>query len=359
MIARNSTFAYKGQRRRRAAGRAAISASATCWKEACARAGNRLRITAQLIDADSGRASLGATVSTARVEDIFDVQDRITESVALVIEPHIRQAEIERSRRKRPENIDAYDLYLRTLSKIYTTRPDDNAEVYAQMTRAIALEPDYAPFLTNAIWALEFRIIMGWPPLTDDDRSACLLLVNRALANAHGDPTVLAECGSALVSIGRDYERGLLILSNAIEANPNHQFALCCAAIAKLHCGDIHELIELCRRAILMDPIGAMAHWPITAVAHAQMALGKYEESKKTAERSLAVNPNFPATYWMLIAANALLGQMPEAHRYLSEFRRIAPGVTIASMKAAQPDRYPDRMAAILEGLRLAGLEEG
>ena len=79
----------------------------------------------------------------------------------------------------------------------------------------------------------------------------------------------------------------------------------------------------------------------------------------KAAERSLAVNANFDPTYWMLIAANAQLGRMDEARRWLAKFRRLAPGVTIASIKAGQPDKDPSRMAAILEGLRLAGLDEG
>jgi hypothetical protein len=97
----------------------------------------------------------------------------------------------------------------------------------------------------------------------------------------------------------------------------------------------------------------------MTAIAHAHMALGNYADALKAAERSFAVSPNFDSTYWMLIAANALLGRMTEAHRFLQEFRRFSPGVTIASIKRGQPDRYPDRMAAILEGLRLAGLEGG
>ena len=97
----------------------------------------------------------------------------------------------------------------------------------------------------------------------------------------------------------------------------------------------------------------------MTAIAHAQMALGNYEEALKAAERSLAVNPNYPPTYWMLIAANAQLGRMDEARRWLAKFRALAPGVTIAGIRDGQPAKDPSRMAAILDGLRLAGLEEG
>jgi tetratricopeptide (TPR) repeat protein len=227
------------------------------------------------------------------------------------------------------------------------------------MMQAIGLEPNYAPFLTNAIWALQFRMNMGWPMLTGDDRSACLDLVGRALANAHGDAPVLAQCGIALIMIGREYDRGLLIIANAVEANPNNQYILITAAVAKLHCGDLEESLAHSRRAILMSPGDPLAAWPMTGIAHAYMALGNYEEALSAAERSLAVNSSFDSTYWMLISANAQLGRMDEARNWLSKFRTLVPGVTIASIRGGQPAKDPSRMAAILDGLRVAGLDEG
>ena len=226
--------------------------------------------------------------------------------------------------------------------------------------QAVALEPDYAPFLASASWLLGHRIARGWPTLTGDDRTICLDLAHRALANAHGDATVLAHCGLALLAIGRDYDRGMQIIANALEANPNNQMVVVLAAIAKLHCGDLEESLALSRRALLMSPGDlAAAPVPLTAIAHAYMSLGNYEEALRAAERSLAVNPSFNPTLWLLIAANAQLGRLDAARRWLAKFRALVPGVTVASIEAGQMDRYPSRMAAILEGLRLAGLEEG
>ena len=91
---------------------------------------------------------------------------------------------------------------------------------------------------------------MGWPPLTSDDRTACLDLVRRALAHAQGDPAVLAQCGGSLIAIGHDYDRGMQIVANAVEANPNNQMVMIWAAIAKLHCGNLEESIAHSRRAI-------------------------------------------------------------------------------------------------------------
>ena len=358
VIARNSSFVYKGravdvrQVARELGVRYVLEGSVR-------RASERLRITAQLVEA-AGGAHLWADRFDGTVQDIFDVQDRITESVVGVIEPQIRRAEIERSRRKRPENLDAYDLYLRALAKIYVAwQPEENAEGYALVMQAVALEPDYAPFLGSACWSLEYRISHGWPTLTGDDRTICLDLAHRALANAHGDATVLAQCGYALLAIGRHYDRGMQIIANAVEANPNNHPVVVFAAIAKLHCGDLEESLAFSRRAILMSPGDPTAPVPLTAISHVYMALGNYEEALQAAERSLAVNPSFNPTLWMLVAANAQLGRLDAARRWLVKFQALVPGVTIARIRQGQPAYDPSRMAAILEGLRLAGLEEG
>lgn len=356
VIARNSSFVYKGkaidvrQVARELGVRYVLEGSVR-------RSGERLRITAQLIETIAG-AHLWADRFDGVVADVFDVQDRIAESVIGVIEPQIRQAEIERSRRQRPESLDAYDLYLRALSKTYSARPEDNAEAFELFMQAVALEPHYAAFLIGACFALEFRIAMGWPELTGDDRSACLDLVRRALADPRGDATVLAQCGLTLVTM-REYDRGMQIVANAVEANPNSQFALMVAGIAELHCGDLEDALTHSRRAILMSPGDPTAPWPMTTIAHVHMARGNYVEALKAAERSMALNAGLDPTYWMLIAANAQLGRMDEARRYLAKFRTLAPDVTIASIRAGLPEYDPSRMAAILEGLRIAGLEEG
>jgi tetratricopeptide (TPR) repeat protein len=226
------------------------------------------------------------------------------------------------------------------------------------MMEAVALEPHYAPFLTGACFALEFRVAMGWPALTGDDRAACLDLVRRALADPQGDATVLAQCGLTLVTL-RDYDRGMQIVANAVEANPNSQFVLMTAGIAEFHCGNLEDALAHSRRAILMSPGDPTVPWAMTNIALVHMALGNYAEATKAAERSMAINAGLDPSYWTLIAANAQLGRMDEARRYLAEFRALAPDVTIARIRAGLPEYDPSRMAAILEGLRIAGLEEG
>jgi TolB-like protein/Tfp pilus assembly protein PilF len=356
VIARNSSFVYKG----RAVDVRQVAEDLGVryvLEGSVRRAGDRLRISAQLIDGSSG-AHLWAQNFDGAFEDVFEVQDRITESVVGLVAPKIELAEIGRSRRKRPENLTAYDLYLRALQKSHTAQPEDNKEALAFLMRAIAIEPNYAVALASAAKALKHRASMGWPQFTADDRTLCLDLARRALPDADGDATVLAQCGLILVSVGRDYDRGMLVVRQAVDANPNNLTALICAGVCNIHCGSFADALAFSHRAILLSPGDPTQHWPLTAVAHAHMALGNFAEALQWAERSLAVNPRYDPTHWMLISANAQLGRLDHARRLLALFDAMAPGVTVASIEAGQAAKESARLRPILDGLRLAGMPE-
>ena len=151
----------------------------------------------------------------------------------------------------------------------------------------------------------------------------------------------------------------MAVLEAAVNANPNHQGVVIAAGVAHLHCGRVEDALAYFHRAIRLSPNDPEAHVSLTGIAHGQMILGDYPEALVWAGRSLAHNTTFDPTFWMLIAANAHVGHMDEAHRLLREFRALAPDVTIASIRAGQSARDPTRIAAILDGLRIAGLKEG
>ena len=169
---------------------------------------------------------------------------------------------------------------------------------------------------------------------------------------------VMAQCAMMLLHTAKDYDWGMAVIESAVEANPNSLAVVFRAGIAHLHCGNIEDALAYFHRARRLSPRDPGAHFSLTGIAHAQMILGNYSEALVWAARSRAVNSNFHPTYWMLIAANAHLGHTEEAHRFLQEFRKIAPDITIARIRAGQPAKDPTRLAAILDGLRLAGLEE-
>ena len=355
VIARNSSFVYKGravdvrQVARDLGVRYVLGGSVR-------RTTGRLRITAQLIDANSGSHIWGDRFDGA-VEDVFDVQDRITASVATIVEPRIRDAEIESSRRERPDSVAAYDLYLQALPLHRAGTQRENAAAYALLSRAVAMEPDNTIFLAWTLDMLAHRTAMGWPMATGDDRAVVRDCVHKALFDARDDAAVLGRCGNALIQVTREYELGLATLRRALYANPNSVEAMTYAGIGYLHCGDPEEARACFEGAIKLSPNDPYAFIPLTGIAHVHMIRAEYPKALAAAEQSLAASSGFDPTYWMLIAANAQLGRMSEAKNYLARYRALVPSITVAQIGAAQPPD-PKRMGAILEGLRLAGLPE-
>ena len=356
VIARNSSFTYKGK---------AVDVRQVghdlgvryVLEGSIRRAGDRLRISAQLVECDNGQ-HIWAEHFDGTVGDVFDFQDRITESVASVVEPHIQQAELERSRRERPGSIAAYDLYLRALPKLSMETAEDNAEAFALLTGALVLEPDNPVFLALAAFAIGHRGTVAYPPISPNDRQQCAALARRGLERAAGDATVIAHCSMALLHKTKDYDWAMAAIVSAVEANPNDLLVVSRAGIAHLHCGNIADSLAFFHRAIRLSPRDPGAHISLTGIAHCQMVLGDFQEALVWATRSLTLRPNNHCTYWMLIAANAQLGRMGEARKFLDQFRKLAPGVSIASIWAGQPQRDLSRCATILDGLRLAGMAE-
>jgi TolB-like protein/DNA-binding winged helix-turn-helix (wHTH) protein/Tfp pilus assembly protein PilF len=356
VIARNSSFVYKGRAVdvRQVAEELAVR---YVLEGSIRRSGSALRISAQLIDAARG-IQLWAKKYEGALEDIFAFQDRITECVVPIVEPQIQSAEIERSRRERPGSVAAYDLYLQTLSGFLNESADENANSYAKISQALAIEPDNARYLAHAAFLLMARNAGGYPPVGGDDIGKCAELARRGIEHAAGDGTVMASCGFALIQTAKEYEYGMAVLRSALEINPNSFMVVCEMGVACIHCGDIQEALTFLHRAMTLSPGDPSASLSLTGIAHAHMALGDYEEALRWANRSRALSVDFDPTYWLLIAANAQLGRMDEARRCLKEFQKHAPGITIAGIRAGQPAKDPSRVAAILEGLRMAGMPE-
>ena len=320
------------------------------------RAGERLRITAQLVDGGTG-VHLWAEQFDGTMADVFDFRPdhRARRSRGRA---RIQSAEVARSRLERPGSIAAYDVYLQALAKNANTSATENAEAYALLAGSLALEPDNALLLGHAAWVLDHRSAMGWPPFGPRDAQQCAEFAHRGLRHAAGNPAVMAKCGLALVQTAKEYDLGMAALQAAAEANPNNLVVAIQAGIGHLHCGLIADALAHLHGALRLSPRDPFAFVALTGIAHAEMVLGNYIEALAWATRALALNPTFDPALWMLIAANAQLGRMQEAQHFLENLRRLAPGITVASIRAGQPAKDPGRIAAVLDGLRLAGLNE-
>lgn len=356
VIARSSSFAYKG----RAVDVRLLAEELGMryvLEGSLRRAGDQVRISAQLVDCESGR-HLWADRFDGGMQDVFAVQDRITEAVAGLVEPRILRAEIERARRAPPQNLDAYELYLRALPDVYATRPEANARAQALLDQAIALDPGFAPALAVAAQTLLLKIVMAFDGSSAADRARAVDLARRALAVTQEDGFVLNYAGFVLLQIGREYDLGLALLRRAIAENPNDARALNGAGVGELMAGDLQRGADCLLRALRLSPNGFGAHWQLTGLAHIRLVEGNLAEALDWAQRSLAINPGYDATHWMLIASSAYLGDMAAAQRHLEAFLALSPGMTLSRIRAAQYPRDPRRIEVILEGLRLAGLPE-
>jgi len=359
VIARNSSFAFRD--RAVDVRDIARALGARYLLEGSVRlAGPRVRVTAQLIDGASG-SHLWAESFDGAVGDILDFQDNITEAVIGLIEPQLRRAEIERARRKRPENRDAYDLYLQALPLMQGVRIvqlKDFDRAIELLERAIALDPDFAPALALAGWAHEMRLTRGGPaPPGVDDAAEALLLAARGMAADSNDPNVVLVAGIVRLTISGEHATGLALIRRAQATNPNSLLIANVAGYAHFFMGDYDAAIASHERFLQLSPGLAETFWSLNGIARAHLAAGRVEEALAWGLRGLEASEGVDFPHCIVAAAYAHLGHIDEAQAQLGRAHAIWPDLTISSLlgRTGQPD---GRDRVLVEGLRLAGLRE-
>ena len=233
VIARNSSFTYKGkavdvrQVGRELGVRYVLEGSVR-------KAGNRVRITAQLIEAATG-AHLWADRFDGALEDIFDLQDQITDKVVAIVEPSLQRSEIERSRRKRPDSLDAYDLFLRAVPYTASQTAEDGKAAIRYLEEALRIEPDYPAAHALAAWCYEWCYSRGG--FQEADKEAALRHARAALVGGTDDATALAIAGFVTTMLSQDHEAGLSAIERALALNPSCATALYLGAITNAFAG--------------------------------------------------------------------------------------------------------------------------
>jgi len=352
VVSRTSSFVYKNQPAdardvaRRLGVRYLLEGSVRL-------AGSRVRVTTQLIDALTGM-HLWATSLDGDVGQIFEFQDRVTESVVGLVEPQIRRVEIERSRRRWPENPRAYDHFLKAMPSFYSRSPQGYAEALDHLGQAIGLDPDYALALAYASWAHARRALMALRRLPPAEAQACIELAREAL-RLDDDPQVLAICAHSLLTIGGLRSEALSIARRAMEANPNNVVVLLLVGICNMTVGDLNLAEEAYKRAYTLSPGGLEAYESLAGVGFVHFFRRDFETAIEWLERSRATLVDWPPTYWMLAAAYALAGRLDRAGETISQLLTIAPHTTLEGLEVLA-DRMDERFLMIRDGLRMAGL---
>jgi len=303
------------------------------------------------------RAHLWAEKFDGATSDIFDFQDRITEHVVGLLEPQIRRAEIERVQRKRPESLDAYELYLRAIPARYGLRQKDYSSAITLLERAIEIEPNFALALAFTAWANEKRLSLAThPDLQTADIARCLDLAERALTAGGDDPMVLGICGWLVFQVGHEDAKGLSALRRSVAANPNSVVVLNLAATANAQGGDLDEGRGCFARVLKISPGAPDTFQCLTTLAMIEIVDDNPERAVALSQQALATFNEWPFTYMALAAAHAYLGEAEKARSAIDRVLMLMPGLTVPALLDGPTNRATGRWPKVVEGLRRAGL---
>jgi adenylate cyclase len=352
VIARNSTFSYRDrmvdirQIGRELGVRYVLEGSVR-------RAGGRLRITGQLLEAATG-AHLWADHYDGDVEDVFDLQDRVTASVIGAISPRLLAAEIARAKIKRPDNLDAYDLCLRALAAVRDMTLERNEEALSYIERALRLDPDYAVAAGLGAWAYTLRFAQDWRVDPQTEKQRGVELGRTAIGKGPDDSEALAMGGYAVAFLGGELEEGLSAIERAVSLNPNSAIAWAHAGWVRCYLGQAREAIRDFERSVRLSPREVTLFRVQAGLAFAHLFLEEFEAAVMWGRRALDGNPNYTPTYRALACALAHLGRIDEARGVAARLLDLVPNFTADLEKTLF--RQSGRLPLILNGLRLADL---
>jgi adenylate cyclase len=356
VIARNSAFTFRGrtvdvrQVSRELGVRYVLEGSVR-------RTATRVRIAAQLIDAET-RGHIWASKYDGILADIFDLQDRIAESIVGAIEPRLMQEEIDRARRKRPDNLDAYDLYMRALPEARAMTAESNIRAVLLLEQALGLERDYAAAAGLAAWCYGLRLPHGWWKHQEVERGRGIDLARLAIDNGAGDSDALAMGGYTMAFLGEEFVTGLRAIERAVELNPSSAQALTFAGWVRSYLGQAGAAVDDFERAMRLSPLDPTMFRTYAGLAFAYLLQGRFSEAVVWGQRGLAENPSFSPTHRALAAALAHLGRLDEARAVVAKLRDIVPELTIGKFARESQFKHSGRFSLVLEGLRQAGLPD-
>jgi TolB-like protein/class 3 adenylate cyclase/tetratricopeptide (TPR) repeat protein len=354
VIARHSTFTYKGkavdvrQVGRELGVRYALEGSVR-------KAGNRVRITGQLIDAATG-LHLWAERFDGQLEDVFDLQDRVTSSVIGAISPQLERAEIERAKRKRTDNLEAYDYYLRALANLYQFTREANIEALRLSTIANGLDPEFA--VSYALGATCFiqRRVFGWSTDAAQERAEARRLAKRAIQLDKEDPIVLAMVGDTLAYVLGEVEEGATLIWKAIDLNPNYATARNWGGWAYLWLGDVNAAIEQFHAALRLNPRDPWICTAQSGLAFAHFLAGQNEEASSWAATAIRQQPDHVAAYRVMTACHVTSGQIEEARQTCKIAMQLDPNQRIGRIRGLF--RRTQDIEKLAHAWRIAGMPE-
>lgn len=356
VIARNSSFTYKGravdikQVGRELGVRYVLEGSVR-------KSADRIRVTGQLIDTSTG-AHLWADRFDGALNDIFDLQDDITQRVVGAIAPKLEQAEIDRAMLKSTESLDGYDSYLKGLWNFHKAGEKDIQQALRLFLKAIELDSNFSSAYGMAAWCYGRRKINGWVAEESLESREAMRIAGIGLNCGSENAIALAGCGLAVGYVAEDFERGISLIDRARVLNENLAMAWHLSGWIRCLFGQPDLAIEHLNRAIRLSPLDPQRPGIQAAIAVAHFAAERFETALDTAKTAILEQPhNFIATL-VATAANSTLANDIIAGILMTRLRELDPLLRVNSIKARLPFKQPELLARLEDALRKAGLPE-
>ena len=350
VIARNSSFTYKGQ---------AVDVKQVgrelgvlyVLEGSVRKGGNRVRITAQLIEAKSG-AHLWADRFDGSLEDVFDLQDKVAVSVAGIIEPALQRAEMRRSAERPTTDLSAYDLYLRALAIHFPASKESVSKALSLLEQAITIDPHYGRALSWAAVCLRTLTINRWIDAPDAGRRKAVEFTRKALQVTDNDPGVLGNAAIVLAEFGEDIGVPMALVDRALALNPSDARCWYASGVVRLWAGQPDVAISHVETSLRLSP-RERTGTSQSRLGEARFFQRRFDEAASTLLLSIQENPGAPVAYRFLAACYAHMGRLDEARSIIGQLRSI----TAVVVPSALPYRNPENRELLLSGLRLAAGE--
>ena len=353
VIARNSSFTFKGKAvdvkevGRRLGVRYVLEGSVR-------KASGKVRITGQLVDAVTG-AHIWADRFERDMADVFALQDEVTVAVVSAIQPKLFQTEIAMATRRRPENLTAYDLFLRAMQQFYLSTREGLAEAIRLAHRALELDPQFGLVTALAGVCHMQRVLYGYAVDPQFDRKEAVRLLRLALSIDDGDPDTIAMAAIISAYMVGDCESEIEMANRAVALNPNSFLAWSSRGHVFRIAGLPEEAIRSFERAIRTSPVDPRLHLMFVGMGMAFIELRRFDEAIVAGKKAQRQNPSFPPASFCLASAFAHLGRDGEAREAAARLLETDPAFTIS---ARMGRRRQSHLKLLIEGLRKAGLPE-
>ena len=356
VIARNSSFTYKGrsidvkQVGRELGVRYVLEGSVR-------RAANRVRITAQLIDAKTD-GHLWANCFDGTPADIFDLQDQVTASVVGAIIPKLEEVEFNRTKFKPTESLDAYEYYLRAMTYFNQWTNESIVEALKLFHKAIELDPEFSSAHGLAAWCYTRRRQSRWMKDHAHEMAELERLARRAIVLANDDAVALYSGGWALVHVAGSIEEGAAAINRALTLNPNMTSAWHVSGWTNIYIGEADKAIEHFGRAMRLNPLDPIFERMQTGIMAAHLVAGHYEQASLFAQTALQQSPNNLPILRVAAASYALAGKMTEAKKAVQRICQLDPTSPFSRAVDFAPFRRPEDISTYRDALQKAGLPD-